>query len=175
MAENHPLLRSIDTLNDWVGRIVSFFILLIFLLLIGEVFARYLFNAPSVWANELTQMLFGGYVVLSGGHILWRGGHVNVDILYSHLSPRGKALVDVITSFLFLAFCAMMVYTGGSLAWESLGRLEHSQSAWNPPLYPVKLTIPIGAILLLLQGFAKLARDILIMSGREAPAPAVQH
>ncbi|RJR50178.1 MAG: TRAP transporter small permease subunit [Desulfobacteraceae bacterium] len=143
-----------------------------FLILLLEIFARYLFNSPSVWANELTQMLFGAYVVLSGGHLLWRGGHVGVDILYSRLAPRVKALLDVITSILFFAFCVMMVYFGGSLAWESLARLEHSQSAWNPPVYPVKLTIPIGAILLLLQGVAKLIRDILILAGTESLAPA---
>ncbi len=171
------MLRGIDAVNDWVGRIMSLFILLIFFLLILEVFQRYLFNAPSVWANELTQMLFGAYVVLSGGHILWRGGHVNVDIFYSRLSPKRKALVDVITSLLFFAFCVMMVYFGGSLALESLARWEHSQSAWNPPVYPVKLAIPIGAILLLLQGLAKLLRDILILSGRKpvGPAAAAQH
>jgi TRAP-type mannitol/chloroaromatic compound transport system permease small subunit len=166
------LLTSIDAVNDRVGRIMSLFILLIFVLLIFEIFARYLFNAPTVWANELTQMLFGAYVVLSGGHILWRGGHVGVDLLYARLSPRTKALLDVITSVLFFAFCAMMVYFGGSLAWESMSRWEHSQSAWNPPLYPVKLTIPIGAVLLLLQGMVKLIRDILILTGREPLAPA---
>jgi len=172
LTRNHPLLKSIDAVNDWVGRIVSLFILLIFLILMLEIFARYLFNAPSVWANELAQMLFGAFVVLSGGHLLWRGGHVGVDILYSRLSPKKKAMLDVITSVLFFAFCVMMVYFGGSLAWESLARWEHSQSAWNPPLYPVKLTIPVGAILLLLQGTAKLIRDILILTGTEPLASA---
>ena len=57
----------------------------------------------------------------------------------------------------------LLVYYGGSLAWESLSTLEHSQSAWNPPIYPVKLTIPLGAGLLLLQGIAKLIRDILFL------------
>jgi len=128
-----------------------------------EVIRRYLFNAPTVWANELTQMLFGAYIVLAGGYILAIEGHVNVDILYSRLSRKTQAILDIITSVLFFMFCLMMVYYGGSLAWESLSTFEHSQSAWNPPIYPVKLTIPIGAGLLLLQGIAKLIRDILFL------------
>lgn len=165
----------VDSLNDRLGRILSLGILLIFGLLILEVALRYLFNSPTVWANELTQMIFGAYVVLSGGHLLWCGGHVNVDILYSRLSPRTKALLDVVTSSVFFAFCLMLLYYGGSLALESLSRWEHSQSPWNPPLYPVKLTIPLGALLVLLQGVAKLLRDILVLAGRKEPAARKPH
>ena len=57
----------------------------------------------------------------------------------------------------------MLLIYGGSLAWDSLSRFEHSQSAWNPPLYPAKLMIPLAAVLLLLQGLVKLIRDILIL------------
>ena len=156
-------LRLVDRINDRAGKILSLFILLIFGLLLVEVIRRYLLNSPTVWANELSQMLFGAYVVLCGGHILVSGGHVNVDIVYSRLSRKTQAKLDIITSFLFFAFCVMMVFYGGSLAWESLSTFEHSQSAWNPPIYPVKLTIPLGAGLLLLQGIAKLIRDILIV------------
>lgn len=169
------VFRAVDFLNDRLGRVLSLGILLIFGLLILEVALRYLFNSPTVWANELTQMIFGAYVVLSGGHLLWCGGHVNVDILYSRLSPRTKALMDVITSSVFFAFCLMLFYYGGSLALESLGRWEHSQSPWNPPLYPVKLTIPLGAFLVLLQGTAKLLRDILVLAGRKEPVASQPH
>jgi TRAP-type mannitol/chloroaromatic compound transport system permease small subunit len=156
-------LRRIDWINAWTGRILSLFLLLMFALLLMEVIRRYLLNSPTVWANELSQMLFGAYVVLSGGHILASGGHVNVDILFSRLSRKTQAKLDIFTSFLFFMFIVMMAYYGGSLAWESLAAFERSQSAWNPPVYPIKLTIPLGAGLLLLQGIAKLVRDILIV------------
>ncbi len=159
----YHFLRLIGWINDQAAKILSYFILIIFGLLIVEVIRRYLFNAPTVWANELTQMLFGAYIVLAGGYILASEGHVNVDILYSRLSRKTQAILDIITSVLFFLFCMMMVYYGGSLAWESLSTFEHSQSAWNPPIYPVKLTIPLGACLLLLQGIAKLIRDILFL------------
>jgi TRAP-type mannitol/chloroaromatic compound transport system permease small subunit len=156
-------LRRIDWINAWTGRILSLFLLLMFALLLMEVIRRYLLNSPTVWANELSQMLFGAYVVLCGGHILASGGHVNVDILFSRLTRKTQAKLDIFTSILFFMFCVMMAYYGGSLAWESLATFERSQSAWNPPVYPIKLTIPLGAGLLLLQGIAKLVRDILIV------------
>ncbi len=161
------ILRFIDGLNDWVGRILSFGVLIMFALVLTEVIRRYFFNSPTVWGNELTQLVFGVYVILSGGHILRWNGHVNVDILHSRFSEKGRAVADIFTFSLFFMFGGMMFYFGGSLAWESLTTLEHSQSAWNPPLYPFKLMIPIGALFLLLQGFAKLMRDILVLVPRK--------
>jgi TRAP-type mannitol/chloroaromatic compound transport system permease small subunit len=163
----HGILKLVDSINDWVGKVLSMGVLFMFALVLTEVIRRYFFNSPTVWGNELTQLVFGVYVILSGGHILRWGGHVNVDILYGRLSTKGKAMVDIITFALFLIFCGMMLAYGGSLAWESLSRLEHSQSAWNPPLYPAKLMIPTGAFLLLLQGIAKLVRDILTLATGE--------
>lgn len=169
------VLGVVDYVNDRLGRILSLGILLIFGLLVLEVALRYLFNSPTVWANELTQMMFGAYVVLSGGHLLWCGGHVNVDIIYSRLYPKAKAWMDVLTSSVFFAFSVMLLYYGGSLALESLARWEHSQSPWNPPIYPVKLTIPLGALLVLLQGTAKLVRDILVLAGKREPVASKPH
>jgi len=152
-------------MNDWVGRVLWFAIVIITLLVLSEVVRRYFFNAPTVWGNELTQLVFAVYVVLAGGHVLRWGGHVNVDILYNRFSEKVRAIADICTFFIFFLFCGMMVIYGGSLAWESISIWERSNSAWGPPLYPVKLMIPIGALLLLLQGIAKLIRDILTVAG----------
>ena len=168
----NTILKLIDSVNDWVGRILSIGVLFIFVLVLTEVIRRYFFNSPTVWGNELTQLTFGGYTVLAGGYVLRWGGHVNVDIFYNRFSTRGRAIVDIITFALFLIFCGMILLYGGSLAWDSLKRLEHSQSAWNPPLYPVKLMIPAAALLLLLQGTAKLVRDIVtVVTGAKITIP----
>jgi TRAP-type mannitol/chloroaromatic compound transport system permease small subunit len=153
-------LKFINAVNDRVGKLLSYFLFLFFALLFMEVILRYFFNSPTVWANELAQMLFGAYAILAGGYIMLTGGHVNVDILYSRLSQKTRAGLDIFTSVLFFLFCGMLLVYGGSLAWDSLSRFEHSQSAWNPPLYPAKLMIPLAALLLILQGLAKLIRDI---------------
>jgi TRAP-type mannitol/chloroaromatic compound transport system permease small subunit len=93
-----------------------------------------------------------------------------VDILYSRFSLKTRAALDIVTSILFFLFCGMLLIYGGSLAWDSLSRFEHSQSAWNPPLYPAKLMIPTAAALLILQGITKLIRDFLILLGKDKPS-----
>lgn len=166
------LLNFIDDLNDRVGRLFSYAVLVMFVLVLLEVILRYVFNSPTVWSNELTQMLFGAYVVLSGGYILRWGGHVNVDIFYDRLSARGKAVIDIITFPLFLMFSIMLVVYGGFLSWESLQIWEHSESAWNAPLYPVKLMIPLGALLMTLEGFSRFLKNIrLLVQGKKDEVP----
>lgn len=153
-------LEYIDALNDWIGRILSYAVLLMFVVIINEVVRRYVFNAPTVWGGELAQLTFGVYVILSGGHIMRWGGHVNVDIVYSRLGHRARAVLDVFTSILFFCFAGMLFLYGGSMALDAMSYWEHSISAWAPPLWPFKLMIPVGAALLILQGIAKLIRDI---------------
>lgn len=169
MRALHAAMRGITRFNDWLGRWVSLLLLAIFALLIAEVVFRYVAGAPKVWTSELTQLLFGIYAVLSGGYIMAHGGHVNVDILHARLPPRARAAIDVFTSFLFFVFVGALLYFGSALAWESISFWEHSQSAWDPPIWPVKLAIPIGAGLLLLQGIVKLLQDIMAALGVETP------
>ncbi|MBE0626075.1 MAG: TRAP transporter small permease subunit [Burkholderiales bacterium] len=165
----HRAMRGITRFNDRLGTWVSLLLLAIFVLLIAEVLFRYAAGAPKVWTSELTQLLFGLYAVLSGGYIMAHGGHVNVDILHSRLAPRVRAVVDVFSSFLFLVFTGALLYFGSAMAWESISFWEHSQSAWDPPIWPVKLAIPVGAGLLLLQGIVKLLRDVMVAFGIEPP------
>ena len=167
MSVLRGFVNTINVVNDWVGDKLAYFLFGFFVLILLQVMLRYVFNAPTVWASELAQMLFGAYVVLSGGHILRVGGHVNVDIIYSRLSSRGKALIDICTSVLFFLFCGLLLVYGGSMAWDSVMQLETSGSAWDVPVYPLKLTIPLAALLLIFQGLAKLIVDICTVLGVE--------
>lgn len=159
-------LSAITWLNERLGRwFVSYLAFVMFLLLLLEVIARYVFSAPTVWATELTQMLFGAYIMLSGGYLLVHKSHVRVDIFYSRFSPKTKAAVDILTSVFFFVFMLVLLKEGWTLAEEAVSRLETSHSAWNPPIWPLKLTIPIGTVLLLLQGIVKLVHDFRRLLG----------
>lgn len=167
----YAFINGITRLNDWIGRLVSFLVFAMFLVLLLGVFYRYMLDAPRVWTTELTQFLFGLYAVMSGGYVMAHRGHVNVDLLYSVLPRRARAGLDVLTSSLFFLFTITLLYYGGIIAWESVDSMETSYSAWNPPVWPFKIAIPVAAFLLLLQGIAKLVEDIAIAVGA-IPAPA---
>ena len=156
-------VNTINAVNDWIGEKLAYFLFGFFILILLQVVLRYVFNAPTVWAGELAQMLFGAYAILTGGHIMRIGGHVNVDIIYSRLSTKARAGLDIFTSILFFLFCGMLLIYGGSMAMDSIARLETSGSAWDPPVYPMRLAIPLAAFLLLVQGIAKLVTDICIL------------
>lgn len=155
-------MNGVTRLNDVIGRWVAWLIAAMFVFLILEVGFRYLLNSPTVWTNELTQMLFGVYAVMSGGYIMAHKGHVNVDLLYSHFGPRTQAALDIVTSIVFFIFTLALLYFGIDMAQESIRNLETTFSAWNPPIWPIKAAIPIGTGLLVLQGIVKLLQDIAI-------------
>ncbi len=161
-------LEWIDSLSEKTGRLVAFLIPLLAVVEVYEVVVRYIFNSPTVWASELSAMLFGIFILLGGAYTMRQGGHVNMDIIYSRFSPKNRALIDIFTFLLFLIFVGVLLWKGWETAWRSIKLLEHDSTEWGPPLYPFKLMLPLGAALLLLQGLAKLARDVrILMKGGE--------
>jgi len=161
------LLRFIDNINEWAGKIVSFFVLAIMGIVIYAIVMRYLFVKSQLWASEICSFLFGALFVLGGGYTLLHQGHVRMDILFGRFSPKVKAILDLVTSMFFFLFCGVLIWKGWLMGWDSLVMLERSQSAFSPPLYPIKFVIPIGAGLLILQGLAKFIRDLSIATMRK--------
>lgn len=163
------ILRAIDGLSDWSGKVFSFLVGAIMFIIAYEVVARYVFNSPTVWASESVTYFCGIYAVMGGAYTLRLRGHANVDIVYAHLSPRMKAIVDLATFPFFFLFFGVLLWTGADYSWESLMTTETTGTAWNPPIYPVRIMIPIAALLILLQGFAKFIRDFKgVIKGEQA-------
>ena len=161
-------LHIIDFIIKWTGKMVSFLVIVIIGVTIWEVVLRYVFNAPTIWAFDAAYLIFGAYGLLGGAYTLYFKGHVSVDILYGRLSLKTRAIIDLLTFPFFLLFCSLLLWKGGEMAWDSLKIMERGSSAWNPPIYPIKLTIPLGAFLLLIQGVAKFIRDLMMAAtGKE--------
>jgi len=160
--------KVIDRLNEMIGKAVSFLILVLVGVIAYEIFVRYLLNSPTIWAHEISQMVYGAYVILLGGYLQQRKGHVNVDILYLRFKPRTRAMIDLFTWLLFFAFCGVILIKGGEMAWDSFLYRETDPTAFAPPIYPLKMLIPLGALLLLLQGLVKYIGDIkMAITGKE--------
>ena len=154
------LLSIVDTISEASGRIISLLIIPMIGVIVYDAVARYAFNAPTNWAYETVTFMFAGLSIMGGAYVLLHRAHVNMDILYSRISPRKQAILDLVTSFFFFIFCGVLLWKGGQYAWTSLKLGEHTNSAFAPPLYVVKMAIPVGAFLILLQGAAKFVRDL---------------
>jgi TRAP-type mannitol/chloroaromatic compound transport system permease small subunit len=162
------VLRVIDATNRWVAKIVSWVVILIIGATVYEVIRRYVFGSPTQWVFEFNYLVHGPYFMLLGAYVLAIGGHVNVDILYARLSRRWRAVLDCLTAPLFFFFTFMMFYYGSQFALKSVALRETLSSAWAPPIYPFKLTIPVAAALIILQGAAQFVRNLyLAVTGRE--------
>ncbi|MFH1342826.1 MAG: TRAP transporter small permease subunit [Pseudomonadota bacterium] len=159
------LARAVTRLNMWIGKVAAWLIVPIFLLLMADVIMRYVVGSAAIWTAEFAQLIFGGYAVIAGGYLLVERAHVNVDIIYGKFSRANKALVDLATSFLFFLFLAVLIWQGVDMAWDSAEKFERSSSIWNPHIWPVKIMIPVAAVLLLLQGFVRLVSDIRTVMG----------
>lgn len=161
-------LSVIDQISNWSGKIFSFLWIAVIIVIAIEVISRYGFNAPTTYAHELTVFLCAIVYILGGAYTLYLRGHVTVDIFYSRFSARGRALLDVITFPAFLIYIVILLWSGFDRAWGATIIGETSGTPWNPPIYPIRLTIPLGALLILLQGLAKFIRDLtMVIRGRE--------
>jgi TRAP-type mannitol/chloroaromatic compound transport system permease small subunit len=174
MGESMPkissLLKKVDWISEASGKVVSYLGLILAFAVTLEVGARYIFNSPTKWGYETAIFAFGSYVILGGAYTLRHDAHVRVDVFYGFRSPRGKAILDIITFWLFLAFAGILVVKGWEFGWTSLRNFEHTDTAWSPPVYYFKMTLFIGAVLLLLQGIARFIRDLyLVFTGKELP------
>jgi TRAP-type mannitol/chloroaromatic compound transport system permease small subunit len=160
------ILKLIDALSDWTGKAVSFLILGLALVIGYEVVMRYGLGRPTVWVHEFSVMLFGTAMIISGAYVLRHNGHITMDIVYGMFSERNRAILDVLTYFLLtLPFILVLLWFGGERAWKSLLTLEQDSTQWGPPIYPLRIMLPIGAFLFLLQSLAKLVRDLVIIFG----------
>lgn len=152
-----------DNINKWTGNIFAFLLFPITFITVYEVFCRYVIKHPTIWAWDLNIQLFAAVIMLGGGYTLLEGGHISVDVFSSGFNPRVKASVDLFTSFFFFLGMIVIIKYGWEIAWNSFLRREAMATVWAPPLYPFRMLIPLGALLLLLQGLAKFFRDLFVL------------
>ena len=162
------VLGGIDTVSEWSGRVLGMLILVITAILMYEITMRYIFNAPTIWAHETCQHLFASFSMLAGAYVLLYRQHIKVDVIYARFSPRGRAIIDSITYLFFFLFCGLMLWHGIGIAAHSVKIMEVSFSPFAPPIWPLKLTIPIAAFLIVLQGVAHWVRVLsMAITGKE--------
>jgi TRAP-type mannitol/chloroaromatic compound transport system permease small subunit len=168
LALRTPLTDAIDRFNAAVGRYVAWWGIIAVFVYYYEVMARYVFNSPTNWVHESMFLMFGMQYMLCGAYAYREDQHVRVDIFYARWSARGKAIADIVTSLFFFVFMLTMLWTGTRFALDAVQLDEHSFTEWGVQYWPVKLTLPIGALLMTLQGVSKLIKDLIIVTRKSA-------
>jgi TRAP-type mannitol/chloroaromatic compound transport system permease small subunit len=163
------LVAAIDASSTATGWLAGWLILPMTLAVFYEVVARYAFNAPTIWAYDVTYMLYGAQFMLAAAYTLLKGGHIRTDVFYERWSPRRRAIVDMICYLLFFfPGLAFILYASGVEAWHAWRVGERSDwTPWRPILYPLKAMIPLSTLLLILQGVAEVIRCARVI--RERP------
>jgi TRAP-type mannitol/chloroaromatic compound transport system permease small subunit len=155
--------RIIDGVNRWVGRVFSFLTVALVFVVVYDVFMRYVLNRPTEWGLELNGFLLLGITFLGGGCVSLTNSHVRVSIIQDRFPPRIRALVDVWTYLLFFFVCIALFKFGGQVALDSIHTHARTASMWGPPLWPSQILIPLGALLIGLQGLTKWIRDLYMV------------
>ncbi len=159
-------LQIIDSLNEWTGRLVSCLGLIMMAIVVIEVVSRYFLNAPTIWATEMNEMLLCAYAALAGGYALLHNAHVCVEIVQERMNPKTRSVLNLITYLIGFVFLTVLIWTSWQGAMEAWEYGERSESLFAPPLFPVKVTIPIGGVLFMLQLTAWYIREIRVLMGK---------
>ncbi|KAA0218643.1 MAG: TRAP transporter small permease [Lautropia sp.] len=151
---------AITRLNRIVFMVTIWLMAVIVTVMLYEVLARYIFNAPTVWGMELAVLLFGPYFLLGGPYLLHLRGHVSLDLARQRLPARINRWLDLLNFPVIVAFCLILLVFSAPAAISSFEYRETSFSAWNPPIWWAKASVPIALALMLLQALAEFAHTL---------------
>ena len=156
------LIEAIDRFNDRCGRLLSWLIVPLTGALVFEVVSRYFFDAPTIWAYDVTYMLYGSHFMLVAAYTLSKQGHIRTDFVYRLLTPRWQGRIDAALYLLFfLPAMSVFLWVSTEFAYDSWVQREASfLSPWLPPIYPLKTVLPVTAALLIVQGIAELLKSL---------------
>lgn len=155
----------IDALNEWIGKVVSWVVVLLVAVVFIDVVMRYAANTSFVFTQELEWHLFGFIFLMGAGYTLLYDQHVRVDVVYQRLSARGQAWINVLGCiFLLFPGALLIIYTSFGFAREAFTFMEGSPNPGGIPFrFIIKSCVPLGFLLLLFQGMSMFIRNLAIV------------
>lgn len=170
-------VKFVDTLNTWVGKIVAWMTLGTVLVCFATVYTRYALNTNFMWLQEVYIWQHAIVIVLGAGYTMLTGGFVRVDIFYGRMTPRNRAIVDIVGTlvfllpFLFVLWLAFWTFFMNAFRVDEGSPNPGGLSDW----WILKMTLPIFVVLIALQGLSLIARSILVLKGRDDLASVSTH
>ena len=166
------VLHFIDSLSTWMGKAFAWCIMILTFSTCYEVFVRYVLNAPTVWAFDMSVQMYGALFMMAGAYALSQDAHVRGDVIYRLMPRRVQASIDLTLYIVFLGPGTLaLIYYGYGFAADSW---FYKEVSWSSPsriqIYFFKTLIPIAGVLLFLQGFAEAVRCVICIRTGEWPA-----
>jgi TRAP-type mannitol/chloroaromatic compound transport system permease small subunit len=160
------LSQLIDAMNDYLGRAASWMVLGACLISAANAMSRYAFDLSSNAWLEIQWYLFAAIVMLGASYTLRMNEHVRVDIVYTHLSERGKEWLDLVGTAVFLVPSMLVIaYYSWPFFMQSWNVQEISGNAGGLLRWPVKILVPIGFTLVALQGVSEIIKRAASLRG----------
>lgn len=162
------LIQKIECVTKGIGVAFSWLILPLVLALCYEVFARYIFGQPTIWAFDTTYMLTAAIFLTAAANTLAHKRHIRIDVFYGNFSPTTKAWVDLVGYILlFLPVIALLAYFSVGNLVDSIRTSETSDlSPWHPIMWPFRMAIALCFWLLLIQGICEVLTNLSIIAGK---------
>lgn len=160
-------VRIVDSMNERIGKIFSWLMIPLMGITALEVFMRYVVKRPTIWAWDVNIQIFAAIIFLGGGYALLEKSHVAVDVFTINMGARKLALMNLITSLFFFFGIVVLMIGGWEMFKMSWKVKEAMPTIWGPPYYWMKLLVPIGALLLLLQGISEFIKNLYILFAKK--------
>lgn len=164
-----PLLKlsgTIDALNERVGKATIWLVLIVAMISAGNAVLRYTINYSSNAFLEIQWYLFAAIFLLCSGYTLKLNEHVRIDVVSSRFSPRGNAWIDIVgTVFFLLPMVILVLWLSIPLVKESMAIGEMSANPGGLIRWPMKVLLPLGFLLLALQGVSELIKRVAFLKG----------
>jgi len=161
-------IQLIDSINERIGNAIAWLTLLLVLVVCFDVVTRYVFKFSSVGVQELEWHLFAVIFLMGAAYTLKHEKHVRVDIIFSRLTEKKQALINLIGAGLFLIpFCLLMINSSIDFVWNSFIIGESSPDPGGlPARFILKAVLPVSFVFILLQGISVFFKSILILTGK---------
>ena len=160
-------IKFIDYISLKTGRATMYLVFVMMFILILSFVTRNIINIPLIWIIEMAQFVMTGYYLLGGGYSMLTDDHVRMDLIYSKLKDKTKALLDSLTSAFLIFYLVVLFYGSISSLTYTIETNQRLFTAWAPYVWPIKSIMTFGILLMLLQSIAIFFRDLAKVLGRE--------
>jgi len=160
-------INTIDYISIKTGRATMFLVFVMMFILILSFVTRNIINIPLIWIIEMAQFVMTGYYLLGGGYSMLTDDHVRMDLIYSKLKDKTKALLDSLTSVFLVFYLVILFYGSISSLTYTIETNQRLFTAWAPYVWPIKSVMTFGILLMLLQSIAIFFKDLAKVLDRE--------